>query len=254
MIKQSFAWWTFETDDVKPEDLISAATDIGYQAIELAPIEIWPIAKDYGLEIINAGAHPRIPKGLNRKENLSMIKAELEQSIELALEWGLHHLICFSGDRQGLSDTEGLDNAVANLEALMPLAESAGVTLAFEVLNSKVDHPDYHADKLAWGLELLKRVDSPRLKLLFDIYHTQVMEGDIIRTIRANHDLVTHYHTAGHPGRHDLDDEQEINYPAIFKTIKATGYQGYIGHEFTPKGDTIKALKAAFELTTRAFN
>ncbi len=156
------------------------------------------------------------------------------------------NLLCFSGNRNGLDDEVGAEITAAGLARIAPAAEEAGVTLVLELLNSKVDHPDYQADHTAWGVQVCRAVGSPRVKLLYDIYHMQIMEGDIIRTIQAVHPFIGLYHTAGNPGRNDLDDEQELNYAAILRAIRATGYTGYISHEFIPKGDPAAALRTTF--------
>ncbi len=248
-LRQSFAWWSFAGTGLAASKLVRAAADVGYAAVEMPPREHWQLVKDHGLTILNTQAHPLAPEGLNRTENLPLLKRELETKLELARTWSVPHLICFSGNREGLSDAVGIENAVANLLELVPLAEQAGVVLVLELLNSKVDHPDYQADSSRWGLEVCKAVASPSLKLLYDVYHMQVMEGDLIRTIKSHHPYIAHYHTAGNPGRHDLDRQQEIAYDAVFEAIAATGYEGFVGHEFIPKGDPLEALKTVFELT-----
>lgn len=252
MIKQSFAWWSFARDDVSPKALIRTAAEIGYKGIEMVPLEHWQTVKDHGLTLVNTQGHPLIPEGLNRLEHHTMIEKELKEKLRLAQKWDMPNLICFSGDRMGLSDEEGLENCVSNLKKLMPLAEDAGTQLHLEVLNSKVNHPDYQADSTAWAVEVCKQVDSPNLKILYDIYHMQIMEGDIIRTIQDYYPYFGHYHTAGNPGRHDLDNEQELAYPAIFRAIRDTTYAGFIGQEFIPKADPLKALKTSFELTQKS--
>ena len=166
----------------------------------------------------------------------------------MAEQWKIPNLICFSGSREAIDDTEGADITAEGLRRVAPAAEAAGVNLVIELLNSKVDHPDYQCDHTAWGIQVCQMVDSPRVKLLYDIYHMQIMEGDIIRTIRAHHQYFAHYHTAGNPGRNDMDDTQELYYPPIIRAIQETGYDGYVGHEFIPKGDPIAALRAAYEL------
>ncbi|MEM6429733.1 MAG: TIM barrel protein [Deinococcota bacterium] len=250
-IRQSFAWWSFAQGSVAPADLIQSTAEIGYDAIEMAPQEHWQTIRDQGLTLLNTQAHPLIPAGLNRLENYDAIKAEVVRTLELATTWGLPYLICFSGDRMGLADDVGLEHTVTNLCKLVPLAEQAGVELHLEMLNSKVDHPDYQADTTAWAVEVCKQVASPNLKLLYDVYHMQVMEGDLIRTIQDHHESIGHYHTAGNPGRQDLDEDQEIAYPAVFRAIRDSGYTGYIGHEFVPKDDPIEALQEAYQLTAR---
>jgi hydroxypyruvate isomerase len=247
-IRQSLAWWCFARGAVTPEAFVRAAAEIGYAAVEQVPREYWQLVKDHGLAIATVSAHGTIAQGLNRRENHARIEQEIRANLERAAQWGIPNLICFSGNRAGLSDAIGAEVTAEGLRRVTRTAEDAGVTLVLELLNSKVDHPDYQCDHTAWGLEVCGMVGSPRLKLLYDIYHMQVMEGDIIRTIRAHHASIGHYHTAGNPGRHDLDDAQELNYPAIIRAIADTGYDGYIGHEFVPKGDPIAAMKAAYDL------
>ena len=156
-------------------------------------------------------------------------------------------MICFSGNREGKSDAEGRDHTVEGLKRVSKFAEERDVTLCLELLNSKVNHPDYQCDRTAWGVEVCKAVDSPSVKLLYDIYHMQIMEGDLIRTIQKNIAYIKHFHTAGNPGRNDLDQHQEIYYPPLMEAIARTGYDLYVGHEFVPKADPIDALKAAFD-------
>jgi hydroxypyruvate isomerase len=171
----------------------------------------------------------------------------LRANIRDAVQWGIPNLICFSGNRNGLDDTTGAEITAEGLRAVARDAEDAGVTLVLELLNSKVDHPDYQCDRTLWGLGVCRMVNSPRVKLLYDIYHMQIMEGDIIRTITDNHATFGHYHTAGNPGRNNIDDTQELNYAAIMRAILATGYQGYVGQEFIARGDPVAALRDAFE-------
>ena len=159
-------------------------------------------------------------------------------------------MIVFSGNRDGMSDGEGLENCVRGLKRVTPVAEQLGVTVCMELLNSKVDHRDYMCDHTPWGAELVKRVGSPRFKLLYDIYHMQIMEGDVIRTIQENHQYIGHYHTGGNPGRNEIDATQELQYPAIIRAIKGTGYKGFVGQEFIPKRDPLTSLREAVQLCT----
>ncbi len=199
-----------------------------------------------GTSYLVGGGHGTIDDGLNREEHFPRIEKELQVNIAKAREWNIPVLICFSGARRGLSDEAGLEQCVKALQRLAPMAEDAGVLLAVELLNSKVDHPDYQCDHSAWGIEVCRRVASPAVKLLYDIYHAQIMEGDLIRTIREGHEFFGHYHTAGNPGRGPLDDTQEINYPAVYRAIAKTGYAGWITHEFFPEGDPLAALEKAY--------
>ncbi|MFZ4813261.1 MAG: hydroxypyruvate isomerase family protein [Phototrophicaceae bacterium] len=247
-LKQAIAWWCFVPDALTPEQCIQAAVRLGYAGIELVGQQYWQQIQDAGLKIVSLGGHQSIVDGLNRRENAARITDEIGANLELAAQWGIPNVICFSGSRNGISDAEGLEITIENLRLPAQMAEQAGVTLVLELLNSKVDHPDYQCDHTAWGVEVCKQVGSPNLKLLYDIYHMQIMEGDIIRTIRDYHAYIGHYHTAGVPGRHELDDRQELNYPAIMRAIQQTGYTGYIGQEFIPTGDAEAGLKAAFDL------
>lgn len=247
-IKQSFAWWCFAPHVTDPLELLRAAASIGYAGVDLIDEHLWPVAKDCGLEVVAVPGHNSIEEGLNRAENADRIEAEILVQIEKAAQWNIKQLICFSGNRNGQDDEASLEIASQTLSRVTKAAEQAGVTLCLELLNSKVDHPDYQADSTAWGVELCRRVDSPAVRLLYDIYHMQVMEGDLIRSIEANHESISHYHTAGNPGRGPIDARQEINYPAVFRSIAATGFTGYIGHEFLTEGDPVVALREAFAL------
>ena len=199
--------------------------------------------------IASHGGHQSISSGLNDVTQHDRIEAEIHKNLALAVKYEIPNLIVFSGERRaGLSEAEGAENCAVGLRRVAKAAEDAGVTLVMELLNSKVDHRGYQCDRSAWGIQVCESVGSPRVKLLYDIYHMQIMEGDIIRTIQEGHAHFGHYHTAGNPGRRDMDDTQELNYPPILRAIAATGYDGYVGHEFIPKGDPVTALRAAFDL------
>jgi hydroxypyruvate isomerase len=223
---------------------------MGLQSIELLNPDEWPVVMEYGLTcaMANAAGPGGIPRGFNRIENHEWLIPAYDTLLRQAADAGVPSVIVFSGNRAGLPDAEGLENCARGLERLAPLAEQLGVNIAMELLNSKVDHPDYMCDHTPWGVALIERVASSRVKLLYDIYHMQIMEGDVIRTIRANHQHIVHYHTAGVPGRNELDDTQELFYPAIVRAIRETGYQGFLGQEFVPRGDPIASLRAAVEL------
>ena len=214
----------------------------------MAEPRYWPLIKDHGLHIASHGAHLSIEEGLNRREHHERIEREILASLELAVKWEIPNLICFSGNRAVLDDTVGAEQTAEGLLRVAREAEEAGVTLILELLNSKVDHPDYQCDKTAWGVNVCQRVNSPRVRLLYDIYHMQIMEGDLIRTIQQQHQWIGHYHLAGNPGRHEPDATQEINYPPILQAIASTGFTGYIGHEYVPVGDPVQALKDSFSL------
>ena len=246
--RQSVSWWCFVPKLLSPEQFVRAAAEIGYAAVELLPEAHWRLASDHGLEIAAIDGHASIVEGLNRRANHPRIVRELEAKIATAEQWGIANLICFSGSRGGLEDADAIAATAEGLAQVARRAADAGVTLVLEVLNSKVDHPDYHADHTAWAVEVCRQVDSPAVKVLYDIYHAQIMEGDILRTIAAQHRWFGHYHTAGNPGRGELDARQELNYAPIFAAIAATGYSGYIGHEFIPQGDPVAGMRAAFAL------
>jgi hydroxypyruvate isomerase len=189
-----------------------------------------------------------INPGLNRKQNHEKCLAAIRAAIEANAEAGFPNVICFSGNREGMSDEEGLRNCAEGLKQVVGLAEQKKVTLCMELLNSRVDHPDYMCDRSAWGIELVKAVGSERFKLLYDIYHMQIMEGDVIRTIKDKHAYFGHYHTAGVPGRHEIDDAQELFYPAIMRAIADTGFKGYVAQEFLPTREPLASLRQSVDI------
>ncbi len=244
-IKQSVCRWCY--GHIPLLDLAKAAKKIGYQSVELLlPAEYLQI-KPLGLTCAMIGG-ASIAEGLNRKENHPRIERELRERIDFAAAERLPNVICMSGNRRGMGDDEGLKNCALGLKRVLKLAESKGVNLVMEGLNSTVNHKDYMYDKTKWGVDLCKAVGSPRFKLLYDIYHMQIMEGDVIRTIRGAKDFIAHYHTGGNPGRHEIDDTQELNYPAIVRAIVATGYTGYLGQEFVPRRDPLMSLAQGFRI------
>lgn len=243
-MKTAVAWWCFERA-LEPDVLVAAAVAGGYDGVELAPREEWQRVVDAGLALASDRGHLPLEDGLNRRENHDRIEAEILERLAAAEEWGIPNLICFSGNRAGLGDEAGAENTAEGLRRVAKAAEEAGVTLILELLNSKVDHPDYQCDRTAWGVQVCQWVDSPRVKLLYDVYHMQIMEGDLVRTIQTYYPWFGHYHVAGNPGRHEPDAGQEINYPAVYRAIRDTGYDGYVGVEFVPTGDPIAALRAA---------
>ncbi len=247
-IHQSAAWWCFVPDKMTPEAFVRTCADSGYEAIDLVDQAYWPLVRDHGLKIAAAKGHQSIADGLNRREHWPGIEQELRASIEQAAQNDIPNLIVFSGNRYGLDDKAGAEIAAENLCHIAQTAEDAGVTLILELLNSKVDHPGYQCDRTEWGVQVCQMVGSQRVKLLYDIYHMQIMEGDIIRTIQQYHPYFGHYHTAGNPGRHEIDKSQELNYPPIMRAILATGYEGYVAQEFIPLGDPAASLKVAFDL------
>lgn len=245
-LKQSICRWCH--GKLSLDDLARNAAEMGYASIELIGPGDWPVVKKYGLTCAMTSGAGSIARGLNRVENHERCLADFRRNIEVAAEAGLPNVICFSGNREGLPDDVGIENCVRCLKQIVGFAEEKKVTICMELLNSKVDHKDYQCDHTAWGVEVAKRVGSPRFKLLYDVYHMQIMEGDIIRTIRASHEYIGHYHTGGNPGRNEIDGTQEIHYPAVMRAIAATGFDGYVGQEFVPKGDSLASLKQAFEI------
>jgi hydroxypyruvate isomerase len=221
---------------------------MGYQSIELLTPNEVPTVKAAGLTCAVLSGACTIPDGFNRKENHERLEKQAREHIEFAASNDLPNVIIFSGNRRGMSDAEGLANCAESLKRLVGFAEQKKVTLIMELLNSKVDHGDYMCDHTAWGVELAKNVGSPRFKLLYDIYHMQIMEGDVIRTIRDNKDYIGHYHTGGNPGRHEIDETQELTYPAIVKAIIDTGYDGYLGQEYIPERDPLASLEQGFRI------
>jgi hydroxypyruvate isomerase len=245
-LKQGVARWCFSKWSI--EELCANAARVGIQGIDLVEPADWPALKKHGLapSIISSGG--TIPVGFNRKENHDKLIEGLRANITRAAAEGIPNVITFSGNRQGLSDQEGLENCVAGLERIKGLAEEKGVTVCLELLNSKVNHKDYQCDHTAWGAEVCKRVNSPRVKLLYDIYHMQIMEGDIIRTIRENIQYIGHFHTGGNPGRNEIDGTQELNYRAIAQAVAELGFTGFFSHEFVPKRDPLQSLREAVEI------
>ena len=236
-IMQSVVHWCFSPMSVKT--LATAAARMGIQSVELVDQKEWPILKKLGLSCAIAGSHGFAKGFAHREEHDECIEA-LKKSIPAAKEFGAPNVIAFSGFRRGIDQDEGFTNMVAGLKRIAGFAEQHGVTVCLEMLNSRVatemkGHPDYFCDHIDTAVEIVKKVGSPRVKVLFDIYHVQIMDGDVISRIKQHHEAIGHYHTAGNPGRNDLDETQEINYPPIMKAILETGYTGYVGQEFIPK-------------------
>ena len=246
-LRQSVSRWPYER--IPLEEFSRAVADMGLTAIDLLEEKDWEVVKRYGLtcSMGYAGAGS-IPDGLNDRANHDRIVKALEETIPRAAKAGVPNLITFFGNRRGRSDAEAIENCVAGLERVKRVAEDHGVTVCVELLNSKVDHKDYQGDHTAFGVEVVKAVGSPRVKLLYDIYHMQIMEGDVIRTIRDNRDSIAHFHTGGVPDRHELDGTQELNWAAICSAIVATGFRGYVAHEFVPTRDPLASLREAVAL------
>ncbi|MEP6664766.1 MAG: TIM barrel protein, partial [Verrucomicrobiota bacterium] len=227
------------------EDMCKAGKEMGLQSVELLTVSDFPILKKYDLKCAMVSGVPGgIADGLNRLENHDAIFKFFEETLPIVADAGYPNIICFSGNRKGMSEEQGLENCAIGLKRIAPLAEKHKVTVAMELLNSRVDHHDYMCDHSDWGVELCKRVGSERFKLLYDIYHMQIMEGDLVAHVRKNHPYYAHYHTGGVPGRNEIDDSQEINYPALMKAIVETGFKGFVAQEFIPKReDKIASLK-----------
>ncbi len=244
-IKQSVCRWCY--GKIKLDKLAEEAKKIGFQSIELLTIDEYKVVKPYGLTCAMLG-RVSIADGLNRTQFHEGIEKDLRKNIEFAAAEGIPNVICMAGNRRGMADDEGLKNCLTGLKRIMSFAEQKKVTVCMEGLNSKVDHKDYMYDYTKWGVELCKQLGSPRFKLLYDIYHMQIMEGDVIRTIRDNKQYMGHFHTGGNPGRHEIDESQELNYPAIVRAIIETGYQGFLGQEFIPVRDALQSLAQGFRI------
>ena len=247
-LKQSVCRWCF--GGMKLDDLCKAAAGMGIKSVELLNPDEWATTKAHGLTCAVASfvKSNTIPRGFNRIEHHDSIIKELEERLPMVKEAGIPSQIVFSGNRAGLDDKEGIKNCAIGLKRIMPLAEKLGITIVMELLNSKVDHKDYMCDRTPWGVELCKQVGSPRFKLLYDIYHMQIMEGDVIRTITDHFEFIGHFHTAGVPGRREIDLGQELNYKAICEAIVAKKYDGYLGQEFMPSRDALTSLREAVEI------
>lgn len=249
-LKQGVSFWTYQKWFTL-EELCKEAVRIGLKGMDLVTPDQYSVVQKYGLvPSMTSGTKPNtIPIGLNRVENHDSVLASLKNDITLASAAKVPNVITFSGNRRGMPDAEGLQNCAIALNKIKAYAEEKNVTVNLELLNSKVNHKDYMADHCAWGVELMKRVNSPRVKLLYDIYHMQIMEGDLIRTIRENIDFIGHFHTGGNPGRHELDDTQEVNWHAVANAIADTGYTGFLSHEFVPvRVPPINSLEQAYQI------
>ncbi|OYU65855.1 MAG: hydroxypyruvate isomerase [Cytophagaceae bacterium BCCC1] len=250
-IKHSVCKWCYGS--IPLEEFAIAIKKMGINAIDLISIEQFPILKKHDIHcsmVSISSSIWSIAKGWNKTENHEGLIKWYKYLIDETAKAGFKNIICFSGNRdEEINDEEGLDNCVEGLSKIIPYAEQKKVTLVMELLNSKIDHKNYMCDTTDWGVELVRMLDSENFKLLYDIYHMQIMEGDVIRTITENKDFIGHYHTGGVPGRAEIDQTQELNYPAIIKAIIATGYKGYLGQEFIPKNaDKLASLKSAVEL------
>jgi hydroxypyruvate isomerase len=246
-LKQSVSRWCYKA--IPDAEFYKAVADLGLPAVDLLPEDQWAVVRDYGLVCsMGYGGGGTIPDGLNVVANHDAIVKGLTASLPKAAKHGVPNLITFFGNRRGMSDAEAIKNCVTGLNRLKGPAEDAGVTVCVELLNSKVNHLDYQGDRTAFGMEVVKAVASPRVRLLYDIYHMQIMEGDIIRTIRDHKDWIAHFHTGGVPGRHELDDTQELQWRSVCAAIADMGYMGYVAHEFVPTRDPLTSLREAVVL------
>ncbi|MDE0474591.1 MAG: TIM barrel protein [Gammaproteobacteria bacterium] len=252
-ITQSVARWCFE--DIPLQPFCAAVADMGLPAIDLLLVDEWAVAHDHGLTVscgdVGAGT---IEDGLNEPRNHAGIIRAFEQHIPRAEREGIPNVICFFGNRRGMPDAPAIENSIRCLRECAPIAEAEGVTILVEALNSKSGgHVDYIGDHMSYALEVIRAVDSPRVRILYDIYHMQIMEGDIIRTLTDARDWIGHYHTGGVPGRAEIDESQELNYPAIVRAIRDTGFTGYMAHEFIPRSsDPLRSLREAVEMCAQA--
>jgi len=244
-IRQSVSKWCFR--DIPLDEFCKICKKFGMVGVDLINENEWDIVNQNDMIVTMGNGPDQIGRGFNRLQNHDGLIEGFTRLIPIAAEKKVPNLICFSGERRGMSDDEGLANCVVGIKRLMPIAERYGITIHLELLNSLRDHRDYQADKTPWAAEIVKQVGSERFKLLYDIYHMQIMEGNLIDNIRRYKDVIGHYHTAGVPGRRDLDDQQEIYYPAVIRAIKETGYKGFLAHEFVPKNG-IQSLREAVKL------
>ena len=247
-IRHAVCRWCYNS--IPLEEFCRAAAEMGITAIDLVGPKDWPTLRKYGLHSSMCnGAEINLTDGWNDTRFHDTLVQNYTEMIPLVAKAGYTHLICFSGNRRGKDDETGWSNCTRGIQQIMSLAEKHKVLIVMELLNSRVDHADYQCDRTAWGVELVKRIGSPNFKLLYDIYHMQIDEGDVIRTIQDNHHHIAHYHTGGVPGRHEIDHTQELNYPAIMKAIVATGFQGFVAQEFIPSWtDKLAALRKGIEI------
>lgn len=245
-MRQSFAWWSFTLGrDVEPAAFLRQAAAAGAQGVEMLPQDLWPLARDAGLALVTDTGH-KLEEGFNDPARHAALQGHVRGRIDAAAEGGVEAVIVFAGNRFGdSSDERAVAACVEGLGPVVAHAAASRVRLLIELLNSKVDHPGQQCDRTAFGAEVVRQVGSPWLKLLYDGYHMQLMEGDLSRTIKANLDLIGHVHTAGAPGRRDLDDRQEINWRGIAALLRHLGYDRWVGHEFIPRGEPIAALRNA---------
>jgi hydroxypyruvate isomerase len=248
-INHSVCQWTYSF--LSLDELCKVVKQIGFNAIDLLGPADWPTIQKYGIysSMCYHGGKVSLTDGFNEKKYHEQLVKDYLDVLPLMVKAGYKDIICFSGSRRGMDDETGLKNCVEGLQKILPAAEKSGITVHMELLNSKIDHKDYMCDRSPWGVELCKRLGSPNFKLLYDIYHMQIDEGDVIRTIKENVKYFGHYHTGGVPGRNEIDQSQELFYPAIMKAIVETGYKGYVAQEFIPiASDKVASLKKAVEI------
>jgi hydroxypyruvate isomerase len=246
-IRQSACRWCYQK--IPLDDLCVFGAKIGMAGIDLLDPAEYEVPRRHGLLCTMAyGGGGEIANAMNRTENHAAIEAAFRKNIPLAAKAGVPNIITFSGNRRGMADAEGARNTVLGLNRVKKIAEDNGVTICLELLNSKVDHADYMADHTAWGVGVMQEVNSPNVKLLYDIYHMQIMEGDLIATIRKNLQWIGHFHTGGVPGRHELDGTQEVQWDAVMRAIAESGYKGYVAQEFVPTRDPLTSLRQAVDL------
>ncbi len=248
-LKQSVSYWPFES--IPLPQFARELKTIGFSAVDLLQPAQWPVVAEAGLVCSMGYPSERrdfLTTGFNDPANHAMLLGELEQTLPRAAAAGVPNVIAMFGNRKGRADDAGRDACIEGLNQIKGLAEQLGVTICMELLNSRVDHPDYMGDRSAYGVSVVSAVNSPRIKLLYDIYHMQIMEGDIIRTIQTDTQWLGHFHTGGVPGRHEIDGTQELNYHAICEAIKGTGYQGYVAHEFEPTRPPMESLRQAYDI------
>jgi len=246
-IRQSVSRWCYK--NIPLDKLCASSAEIGLKAVDLLNTDEWEVPARYGLVCsMGYAGGGEIVSAMNLPENHAKIEEGFRKYIPLAAKAGVPNVITFSGNRNGMSDEEGAKNTIGGLNRVKKIAEDHGVTICMELLNSKVDHHDYMCDHTAWGVQVVQAVNSPRVKLLFDIYHMQIMEGDLIRTIQKNIDWIAHFHTGGVPGRHELDASQEVQWDGVMRGIAATNFRGYVAHEFVPTRDPLTSLRQAADL------
>jgi hydroxypyruvate isomerase len=247
-LKQSLARWCYAK--IAIDDLCRAAADMGITGMDLVAPDDWPVLRKYGITPAMVQGAGTFNDGWNNKANHEKLEEQARTSIVRAADANVPNVITLFGARRGMSDQEGIDNCITGLNRVKKFAEDHGVTLCIELLNSKVDHKDYQGDHTSFGVAVVRAVDSPRVKLLYDAYHMQIMEGDLIRTIRDNIQYIAHFHVAGVPGRHEIDDTQEVQWRTVAKAIADLNFTGYIAHEFVPTRDPLTSLKQAVDLLT----